>query len=68
MGGKVLFPSLSDSYKNTCLGNSQVVQQLELCAFTAMARVQSLVGELRSRKQRSMAKKKKKNTCLIIAL
>ena len=42
--------------------NSLAVQWLGLGAFTAMARVQSLVRELTSRKPRSTAKKKKKNS------
>ena len=41
-------------------GNSLAVQWLELGAFTAAARVQYLVGELRSHKPRSVAKKKKR--------
>ena len=39
-----------------------MVQWLELSTFTAMARVQSLVGELRSCKLHGAAKKKKKQT------
>ena len=39
-----------------------VVQGLGLSAFTAMAQVQSLVKELRSRKLLSVAKKKKKKS------
>ena len=39
------------------LGNSLVVQWLGLHAFTAVARVQSLFGELRSHKLRSAVKK-----------
>ena len=42
------------------VGNSLAVQWLALGAFTAVARVQSLAGELRSRKQRGTAKKKKR--------
>ena len=38
-------------------GNSLVVQWLGLRAFTAVAQVQSLVGELRSHKPCSAAKK-----------
>ena len=41
-------------------GNSLAVQWLGLRTFTAGARVQSLVGELRSSKLRGTAKKKKK--------
>ena len=41
-------------------GNSLVVQRLGLCAFTFRAQVQILVGELRSCKLCSIAKKKKK--------
>ena len=41
--------------------NSLVVQWLRLSTFTMRARVQSLVGELRSHKTCSMAKKKKRN-------
>ena len=44
------------------LGNSLEVQWLGLSAFTAMAQVQSLVGELRSHKTRGSAKKKKSKT------
>ena len=40
--------------------NSLVVQWLRLGAFTAVAQVQSLVGELRSHKLCGMAKKKRK--------
>ena len=40
-------------------GNSLAVQWLGLGDFTAKVRVQSLVGELRSQKPRSTAKKKK---------
>ena len=42
-------------------GNSLVVQWLGLCAFTFGAQVRILVGELRSRKLCSIARKKKKN-------
>ena len=42
-------------------GNSLAVQRLGLGAFTARAQVQLLVGELRSHKPHSMAKRKKKN-------
>ena len=41
----------------TLLGTSLVVQWLGLPVFTAVAWVQSLVGELRSHKPRHMAKK-----------
>ena len=41
-------------------GNSLVDRWLGLGAFTATAQVQSLVGELRSRKPCGKAKKKKK--------
>ena len=40
-------------------GNSLVVQWLGLHTLTAMGRVESLVGELRSHKPRGLAKKKK---------
>ena len=40
-------------------GNSLAVQWLGLGTFTAMARIQSLFGELRSHKLPSAAKKKK---------
>ena len=46
--------------KCTCFGSSLVVQWLGLSAFTAVARVQSLVGQLRSHKPSGEAKKKKK--------
>ena len=41
-------------------GNSLVVQWLVLGAFTAGARVPSLVGELRSRKLHGVAKRNNK--------
>ena len=41
-------------------GNSLAVQWLGLSTFTAMAQVQSLVGEVRSQKLCGIAKKKKK--------
>ena len=41
------------------LGNSLVVQWLGLGSLTAVAQVQFLVGELRSRKPRGKAKKRK---------
>ena len=41
------------------LGNSLAVQWLGLSAFTAVAQVQSLAGELRSHKPCGMAKRKK---------
>ena len=44
-------------------GHSLAVQWLGLGAFTAGARVQSLVGELRSRKPHDVAKKKKNMAC-----
>ena len=47
-------------HKKRELGSSLAVQWLGLGAFTAGARVQSLVRELGSRKPRSMAKRKKK--------
>ena len=37
-----------------------MVQGLGLCAFTALASAQSLVGEIRSQKLCGVAKKKKK--------
>ena len=40
-------------------GTSLVVQQLRLCASTAGAQVQPLVGELTSDMPKSMTKKKK---------
>ena len=43
--------------KKYIVGNSLVVQWLGLGAFTAMARVRSLVGELRSCRPRGVAKK-----------
>ena len=46
------------------LGNSLVVQWLGLGAFTAVAQVQSLIGELKSHKPCGMAKKKKKKCFL----
>ena len=42
------------------LGNSLAVRWLGLHAFTAVARVQSLVGEIRSHKPQGTAKKKEK--------
>ena len=45
------------SYKKTLSGNSMVVQRLRLGTFTAGTLVSSLVGELRSHKLCSMAKK-----------
>ena len=42
----------------TMSGNSKVTQWSGLWAFMSMARVQSLVGELRSHKPCGMAKKK----------
>ena len=42
--------------------NSLAVQWLGLSAFTAVARVRSLVGELRSCKPCSVARKKKNST------
>ena len=42
------------------MGNSPLVQWLGLGDFTVMARVESLVGELRSCQPSSMAKKKKR--------
>ena len=51
--------SYSTQSRNKYLGNSLAVQGLGLCAFTAVARVQSLVGELKSRKPRGTAKKTK---------
>ena len=47
-----------------CLGNSLAVQWLGLSTFTAWAWVRSLVGELRSHKPHSTAKKKKKTALL----
>jgi len=44
-------------------GNSLVVQWLGLTFFTAVAWIQSLVGELRSYKMHGMAKNKKEKNC-----
>ena len=44
--------------------SSLVVQWLGLCAFTAVAWVQSLIGELRSHKLLSTAKKKKRKSTM----
>ena len=49
-------------------GNSLVVQQLGLGALTAMAQVQSLVGELRYHKPCDADTQKKHYTCLNFAL
>ena len=49
---------------NSVLGKSLVVQWLGLGIFTAMAWVQSLVGELRSHEPHGMEKKKKRNSAL----
>ena len=46
---------------NNISGNSLALQWLGLCAFTAGAQVQSLEGELRSRKPYDIAKNKKTN-------
>ena len=43
------------------MGNSLAVQWLGLHAFTEVARVQSLVGELRAHKPCDVAKNKTKN-------
>ena len=48
----------------TIPGNSLEVQQLELGAFTARARIGSLVGELRSHMLCNMAKNQQQNTIL----
>ena len=46
------------------VGNSLAVQRLGLSTFTVVARVQSLVRELRSCKPHGVTKKlKKKNSC-----
>ena len=54
--------------KMKVIGNSLAVQWLGLNAFTATARVQSLVGELRSRNPRGTAEKRERkkviNACL----
>ena len=50
--------------RNSVLGNSLAVQGLGLGIFTAMAWVQSLVGELRSHEPHGMEKKKKRNSAL----
>ena len=52
--------SLEEAKKNERGGNSLAVQWLGLGAFTSVAWVQSLVGEVRSCKPRGTAKKKKK--------
>ena len=52
--------------ETTILVNSLGVKWLGLSAFTAVAQVQSLVGELRSHKPHSTAKKKKKSNSLKI--
>ena len=46
---------------NNISGNSLALQWLGLCAFTAGAQVQSLEGDLRSRKPCDIAKNKKTN-------
>ena len=43
-------------FNKITIGNSRAVHWLGLSAFTAGARVQSLVGELRSHKPRNVAK------------
>ena len=43
-------------FNKITIGNSLAVHWLGLSAFTAGARVQSLVGELRSRKPHNVAK------------
>ena len=53
-------PKVQLKDKFITVGNSLAVQWLGLSTFTAVARVQSLVGELRSRKPCSMAPSKKK--------
>ena len=53
---KVHLPTQSKKIFCVC-GNSLAVQWLGLRAFTAEVRVRSLVGELRSCKPRSVAKK-----------
>ena len=64
---KIYFSSKSSKFgsihlmrKEVLSGNSLAVQWLGLGAFSAEARVQSPVGELRSHKQHCAAKKKKK--------
>ena len=52
------------SQKQRSKGNSLAVQWLGLHAFTAMPRVQSLVGELRSRKPGDVAKKKSRGASI----
>ena len=44
------------------VGNSLAVQWLGLGAFSAGTQVRSLVGELKSHKPHSVAKKKKRHT------
>ena len=51
--------------KDAVYGNSLVVHWLGLGAFTARARVQSLLGELRSCKSCSVAKIKKIQSIMI---
>lgn len=58
--------SVNEKRKNI-LGNSLVAQWLRLSAFRAEARVQSLVGDLRSHKLSGAAKKKKKERTHIIS-
>ena len=53
-------------YQNFIPGNSLAVQWLGLSAFTAGAQVQSLMGELRSRKPHGVAKKKKISLLFIV--
>ena len=50
--------STEELLQNSPLGNSLEVQWLGLGALTAVAQVQSLVGELRSCKPHGVAKKK----------
>ena len=59
--------STEELLKNSPLGNSLEVQWLGLGAFTAVAQVQSLVGELRSCKPHGVAKKtlRQKQFCFL---
>ena len=49
--------------KKEVSGHSLAVQWLGLCAFSAVVKVQSLVGELQSCKLHGLTKKKKKKKC-----
>ena len=68
-GDFLMGPSfLGDAYPSRgCSGNSLVVQWLRLGAFTAMARVWSLVWELKSHKLCGKKKRKKKMHCSLLS-